>query len=70
MSSDALPASSSRLLGKYRNRNGLSHPELSDPIINPAIFSEAQRVLQSRTINKSDEEVLDRLRAQLAAEGR
>jgi len=49
---------------------GCRTPGAFDPIINPAIFSEARGFLQSRTINKSDEEVLDRLRALLAAEGR
>lgn len=64
-----LPVSSPRLLGKYRNRNRLSHPELSTQLLIRRYFR-STRVLQSRTINKSDEEVLDRLRALLAAEGR
>lgn len=41
-----------------------------EPIIDPATFSEAQRALQSRTNNKSDEEVLDSLRVLLASKGR
>ena len=40
------------------------------PIIDRTTFISAQRILQSRTINQSNEELLDRLRALLASEGR
>jgi DNA invertase Pin-like site-specific DNA recombinase len=40
------------------------------PLINPSVFSEAQRVLQDRTLNKSDEDLLNALRTLLAAKGR
>jgi len=45
-------------------------PGAFEPIIDHATYSEAQRVLQGRTINKSDEELLDRLRGLLANKGR
>jgi DNA invertase Pin-like site-specific DNA recombinase len=45
-------------------------PGAFEPIVDRAIFSEAQRILLGRTINKTDEELLDRLRALLAAKGR
>lgn len=45
-------------------------PGAFEPIVDAATFAEAQRVLQSRTFNKTDEEVLDSLRALLASEGR
>jgi DNA invertase Pin-like site-specific DNA recombinase len=41
-----------------------------EPIIDDATFGKAQRILQSRTINKSDEELLDSLGALLAKKGR
>lgn len=40
------------------------------PIVDPVTFSEAQQGLQSRTHNKSNEEVLDSLRVLLASKGR
>jgi hypothetical protein len=45
-------------------------PGAFEPIIDLAQFVAAQRILQSRTINQSDEELLDRLRALLASQGR
>ena len=45
-------------------------PGAFEPIINHATYSEAQRILQSRTINQSDEELLDSLRGLLAKKGR
>jgi DNA invertase Pin-like site-specific DNA recombinase len=45
-------------------------PAAFEPIIDPLLFSEAQRVLQQRTLNKSDEDLLHALRALLAAKGR
>ena len=45
-------------------------PEAFKPIIDHETFLEAQRILQARTINKSDEEVLESLRLLLASEGR
>ena len=45
-------------------------PGAFEPIIDQSTFSEAQRVLQSRTTNKSDEEVLNSLRVLLASKGR
>jgi len=45
-------------------------PGAFEPIVDTATFSEAQRILQSRTINRSDEEVLDSLRDLLASEKR
>jgi DNA invertase Pin-like site-specific DNA recombinase len=41
-----------------------------EPIVDDSTFSEAQRVLQSRTINKSDEELLAALKHLLVQEGR
>ncbi|HWY52949.1 MAG TPA: recombinase family protein [Terriglobales bacterium] len=38
-------------------------PGAFEPIVDEPTYSEAQRVLQGRTINKSDEELLDSLRA-------
>ena len=40
------------------------------PVVNYSTFLEAQRILQSRTINKSDDELLESLRALVAREGR
>ena len=45
-------------------------PAAFEPIVDQATFSEAQGILQGRTINKSDEEVLDCLRGLLAREKR
>src|ERR1700685_568110 len=45
-------------------------PGAFEPIIDHATYSEAQQILQGRTINKSDEELLDGLRLVLAAKGR
>ena len=45
-------------------------PGAFQPIIDHATYSEAQRILQSRTTNKSDQELLDTLRCLLAKKGR
>jgi hypothetical protein len=45
-------------------------PRAFEPIIDHPTFTEAQRILQGRTINKSDEELLDSLRRLLATQGR
>jgi len=45
-------------------------PGAFEPIVDDKTFSEAQRILQGRTFNKTDEEVLDDLRVLLASEGR
>jgi hypothetical protein len=45
-------------------------PGAFEPVIDQAAFSEARRILQGRTINKSDDELLNSLRALLAKEGR
>jgi DNA invertase Pin-like site-specific DNA recombinase len=45
-------------------------PGAFEPIVDHATYSEAQRILQERTINKSDDELLDCLRALLATNGR
>ena len=45
-------------------------PKAFQPIVDEVTFSEAQRILQNRTINKSDEQLLNSLRALLASEGR
>ncbi len=45
-------------------------PGAFEPIVDPATFSEAQRILHERTVNKSDEELLDSLRALLGSKGR
>jgi DNA invertase Pin-like site-specific DNA recombinase len=45
-------------------------PGAFEPIIDHATYSEAQRILQSRTTNKSDQELLDSLRGLLAKTGR
>ena len=45
-------------------------PEAWEPIIDESTFQEAQRILQNRTINKSDEELLDELRLLLQKQGR
>jgi len=48
----------------------LVSPGAFEPLVDYQTFSEAQRLLQDRTTNKSDEEVLGSLRALLAREGR
>jgi DNA invertase Pin-like site-specific DNA recombinase len=45
-------------------------PGAFEPIIDHATYSEAQRILQTRTINKSNEELLDSLRCLLSTKGR
>jgi DNA invertase Pin-like site-specific DNA recombinase len=45
-------------------------PGAFEPIVDRAMFLAAQQILQSRTINQSNEELLDRLRSLLAFEGR
>jgi len=45
-------------------------PGAFEPVVDQATFAEAQRVLQDRTTNKSDEELLEGLRALLASKGR
>lgn len=45
-------------------------PGAFEPIVDDKTFSEAQRILQGRTFNKSDQEALDNLRGLLASEGR
>jgi DNA invertase Pin-like site-specific DNA recombinase len=45
-------------------------PGAFEPLVDPSVFSEAQKVLLERTLNKSDEELLDGLRALLASKGR
>jgi DNA invertase Pin-like site-specific DNA recombinase len=45
-------------------------PGSFEPIVDHATYSEAQRILLGRTINKSNEELLDSLRALLARKGR
>jgi DNA invertase Pin-like site-specific DNA recombinase len=41
-----------------------------EPVVDYATFLEAQKILQSRTINKTDEELLDALKRLLAQKGR
>jgi DNA invertase Pin-like site-specific DNA recombinase len=45
-------------------------PGAFEPIVDPSLFSESQRILQERTFNRSDEELLHALRALLASKGR
>jgi len=45
-------------------------PGAFTPVVSEATFGEAQRILLNRTINKSDEELLDALRLLHAREGR
>ena len=45
-------------------------PGAFEPLVDMSEFSEAQRVLGERTFNKSDEDLLDGLRALLASKGR
>jgi DNA invertase Pin-like site-specific DNA recombinase len=45
-------------------------PGAFEPLIDHTTYSEAQRILQGRTINKSSEELLDSLRGLLAKKGK
>ena len=45
-------------------------PEAFEPIVDSATFAAAQKILNGRTINKSDEELLSELRALLAVKAR
>jgi hypothetical protein len=45
-------------------------PGAFEPVVDQATFSESQRILQGRTTNKSDEELLNSLRVLLANQGR
>jgi hypothetical protein len=45
-------------------------PGAFEPLVDESTFTEAQRILGNRTINKSNEELLQSLRALLAKEGR
>jgi DNA invertase Pin-like site-specific DNA recombinase len=45
-------------------------PRAFEPIVDQATFAQAQRVLEGRTFNQSNEELLNKLRALLALEGR
>jgi DNA invertase Pin-like site-specific DNA recombinase len=45
-------------------------PGAFEPVIDQATFDEAQRILDGRTVNKSDQELLDALRVLLAEKGR
>jgi DNA invertase Pin-like site-specific DNA recombinase len=45
-------------------------PGAFEPIIDTETFAEAQKILEARTFNKTDEELLDGLRALLASERR
>jgi DNA invertase Pin-like site-specific DNA recombinase len=45
-------------------------PGAFEPTVDQATYSEAQRILQERTINKSNEQMLDSLRALLDTKGR
>ncbi len=45
-------------------------PAAFEPVVDQAAFDEAQRILRGRTINRSDEELLDNLRSLLADTGR
>jgi DNA invertase Pin-like site-specific DNA recombinase len=48
----------------------LVSPGAFEPIVDYSTFLEAQRILESRTINKSDEELLELLKRLLAEQGR
>jgi DNA invertase Pin-like site-specific DNA recombinase len=48
----------------------LLSPRAFEPIVDDPTFVEAQRILESRTINKTDKELLDALKRLLAQEGR
>jgi DNA invertase Pin-like site-specific DNA recombinase len=45
-------------------------PGAYEPIVDAATFAEAQKIMEDRTNNKSDTELLDNLRALLASKGR
>jgi hypothetical protein len=45
-------------------------PGAFEQIVDPVTFAEAQKLLQGRTLNKSDQDVLDSLRCLLSAEGK
>lgn len=45
-------------------------PGAFEPIVDQAIFEKAQQILSSRTVNKSDDELLEQLRELLCREGR
>ena len=45
-------------------------PEAFEPLVDYATFVDAQRILHDRTVNKSDEELLEGLKALLASESR
>jgi DNA invertase Pin-like site-specific DNA recombinase len=45
-------------------------PGAFEPLIDLSVFSEAQRILQERSFNKSNQELLDALRVVLASKGR
>ena len=45
-------------------------PNAFQPIVDPALFEKAQRVLQSRTFNKSDDQILADLKRLLRSKGR
>ncbi|MFZ0738425.1 MAG: recombinase family protein [Candidatus Acidiferrales bacterium] len=45
-------------------------PNAFEPVVDGATFDEAQRILNCRTFNKSNEELLESLRALLASKGR
>jgi hypothetical protein len=44
-------------------------PDAFEPIVDQETFDQAQRILQSRTVNKSNQELLCELRSLVAAEG-
>ena len=45
-------------------------PKAFKSIVDPQTFEEAQTILRARTINRTDEDVLEKLRTLLAAKGR
>jgi Resolvase, N terminal domain len=45
-------------------------PNAFEPLVDQATFDAAQQILQNRTINRSEEEILESLRALLIEEGR
>ena len=55
---------------KLPKSDWLVSPGVFEPLVDYQTFSEAQRILQDRTTNKSDEEVLGSLKALLGREGR
>jgi DNA invertase Pin-like site-specific DNA recombinase len=48
----------------------LVSPRAFEPVVDYSIFVEAQQILQSRTINRTDEELLEALKRLLAEQGR